>query len=114
MPNATEAAPAANSSATAAAAACQAAARRGVTPPVSFSANSSRRIRSAPTYARMIGLGTAGFRRLRAGSGEHRDQDHVGLAQHPDGLDRDQFRVAGPDPHADQALGLSRFMERAP
>ena len=39
-----------------------------------------------------------------AGPGQHRDQHRVGLAQHPDGLDRDQFRVAGPDPHADQAL----------
>ena len=41
---------------------------------------------------------------LGVGSGQHRDQHDVGLAQHPDGLDRDQFRVAGPDPHADQAL----------
>ena len=54
MPNAIVAAPAANSSATAAAAACQAAARRGVTPPVSFRANGSRLTRSEATYARMI------------------------------------------------------------
>ena len=36
--------------------------------------------------------------------GQHRDQHHVGLAQHADGLDRDQFRVPGSDAHSDQAL----------
>src|SRR5262249_6623561 len=64
------------------------------------------------------GLGATGYRsagRLRVGPGQDRDQHRVGFAQdrdqyrvgfaqHPDGLDRDQLRVAGPDPHADQAL----------
>ena len=50
------------------------------------------------------GLGATGSGRLRVGPGQDRDQHRVGFAQHPDGLDRDQFRVAGPDPHADQAL----------
>ena len=38
------------------------------------------------------------------GGGQHRDQHHVGLAQHADGLDRDEFRVAWPDAHPDQPL----------
>ena len=37
-------------------------------------------------------------------AGQHRDQHHVGLAEHADGLDRDQFRVPGPDAHPDQPL----------
>ena len=39
-------------------------------------------------------LGPAG---LGIGAREHRDHDHVGLAQHPDGLDRDELGVAGAD-----------------
>jgi hypothetical protein len=43
--------------------------------------------------------GVAGNRRS-----QHGDQHHVGLAEHADGLDRDQFGIPGPDAHADQAL----------
>ncbi len=46
------------------------------------------------------GLGPAGDGGARAG--HHRDEDDVGLAQHPDGLDRDQFRVTGAHAHPDQ------------
>ena len=36
--------------------------------------------------------------------GQHGDQDHVCLAQHADGLDRDEFGIAGPDAYSDQAF----------
>ncbi len=39
-----------------------------------------------------------------AGVGD-RDQHHVGLAQHPDRLDRDKLRVPRPDPDPDQRRG---------
>ena len=44
------------------------------------------------------GLRSSGLR----ARGQHGDQHHVGLAEHPDGLDRDQLRVAGPDADPDQ------------
>jgi len=37
-------------------------------------------------------------------AGQYGDQHHVGLAEHADGLDRDQFRVPGPHAHPNQPL----------
>ena len=49
-------------------------------------------------------LGAARFRVPGVRGGQHGDQDDVRLAQHADGLDRDEFRIPGPDAHSDQAF----------
>ena len=67
--------------------------------------------RLGPPWTRILGLGWLGLGWLGLGwlglgwlGGQHGDQHHIGLAQHADRLDRDQFRVPGSDAHSDQAL----------
>ena len=53
---------------------------------------------------RLSPAGFGGFGGPGIRAGQHGDQHHVGLAEHADGLDRDQFRIPGPDAHPDQPL----------
>ena len=57
------------------------------------------------------GFCAAGF---RVRGGQHGDQHHVGLAEHADGLDRDQLGISGADAHADQpAHGAAALAQAA-